>query len=180
MFSPPCSVWSSMSEQQWRLQSLVSALTWRRLQVFLSHRLLLDSWQQAVHVQLHCQPGDSPQLHSCYSCLYDFMGPIITEMRITFMRRRSCYSVIKLSNGGVAKVIMMAVINAHRDFPMRQRPWISHGRVLAWIESNQSAWHLAFPLKAIRAACALLSRSGANKPHTAEETQKLAHRQTSV
>ena len=67
MFSPPCSVWSSMSDQQWRLQSPVSALTWRRLQVFLSHRLLLVSWQQAVHVQLHCQPGGSPQLHLCYS-----------------------------------------------------------------------------------------------------------------
>ena len=57
MFSPPCSVWSSMSNQQWRLQSPVSALTWRRIQVCLSHRLHLVRWQRAVPVQLHGQPG---------------------------------------------------------------------------------------------------------------------------
>lgn len=49
-----------VSDEQWWLQQPLPPVSWRRLQVCLSHQLLPCQWSAYLHVQLHSQPGRSP------------------------------------------------------------------------------------------------------------------------
>ena len=149
MFSPPCSVWSSMSDQQWRMQSPVSALTWRRLQVFLSHRLLLVSWQQAVHVQLHCQPGDSPQLHLCYS-VWLYVCWYITDSKHNpfslFVRMTRAFhshgNVTQWMTVGTAQMNLLTAVSRDWNIAVPQYVWfiITVYTVITMITAMNSLW----------------------------------------
>ena len=69
---------------------------------------------------------------------------------------------------------MTAVVIANRHGDVLKRPWISHGRVWPWIQSNESVWHLSFPLKAVRAAFALWCAVS----YSRRDPRPLVHRQS--